>query len=175
MERSMQRRRPMAQRVRVMAVPSPAILKVKRFFACCGLVAFVGFGATGCAARMHTTATVTTSSQLAMVAPGVWVVTRYHEPVFYSDNYYWTVRNGVWYRSHVYYGSFAPVSVVPRAVISIHSPRRYIHYRAPRGVRVRAVGRSRVRQVHRPRGRAIVRPRHHHQGRVRVRARGRVR
>lgn len=129
---------------------------------------------TGCAARMHGTATVSSSAQLAMVAPGVWVVTRYHEPVFYSDNYYWTVRNGVWYRSSVYYGNFAPVSVVPRAVISIRSPRSYVRYRAPRGARVRALGRvSRGRHVQRPRGRAIVRPRGH--GRARVRARGRRR
>jgi len=68
------------------------------------------------------------------VQPGVWVVEDYPQPVFYSDNYYWRYRDGVWFRSTTL--SDAPVRVrvtyVPVRVRRIDQPAAYVYYRAPK-------------------------------------------
>ena len=75
---------------------------------------------------------------LVEVSPGVWVVEDYHEPIFYSNGYYWRSDGGVWYRSTYYTGGFARVRYAPpRAIVTIRNPRGYVRYRARSGVRVR--------------------------------------
>ena len=70
---------------------------------------------------------------------GVWVVEDYDRPVFYDDGWYWWYSDGVWLRSRSHTDGFVRVraSIVPRALIRIESPRRYAHYKARAGARVR--------------------------------------
>ncbi len=73
---------------------------------------------------------------LVSVSPGVSVVAGYHEPVFYSNNYYWRPDNyGRWYRSN-YYNRGWVYATPPRSVYSIRSPYSYRNYR-PHGYTVR--------------------------------------
>lgn len=76
---------------------------------------------------------------LAYVGPGLWVVTDYDDPLFYSDGYYWLYRDGVWLRSATYGGSYVRVSarIVPGPVRRIDRPHRYVRYHPPRHARVR--------------------------------------
>lgn len=107
------------------------------------IVIAVALGAGGCvvSGTMSARAHVRTPT-LVYVSPGVQVVEDYHEPVFYSDGYYWRYHGGVWYRSHVHYGSWARVTVVPHRIRRIDRPHVYVHYRA--GGRGRAVGHHRA-------------------------------
>lgn len=97
---------------------------------------------------------------LVGVSPGVSVVAGYHEPVFYSDNYYWRPDNyGRWYRSS-YYDRGWTYATPPRSVLSIRSPYSYRNYR-PQGYTVRRdpyyrSGRTTDRTV---RGRPVIRDR----------------
>ena len=50
-------------------------------------------------AHVRTRAHVVAQPELVYVSPGVYVIADYHEPVFYSDNYYWRYHGGYWYRS----------------------------------------------------------------------------
>jgi hypothetical protein len=103
------------------------------------VASFVG----GCVVhgRTHVRAGVAVEgpSNLVEVSPGVWVVEDYHEPVFYSDNYYWAYRSGIWYRSSYYDYGFARVSVVPARVRTIRRPRAYVRYRSTNRARVRTI------------------------------------
>lgn len=103
------------------------------------VASFVG----GCVVhgRTHVRAGVAVEEPGALVevSPGVWVVEDYHEPVFYSDGYYWAYRGGIWYRSSYYDYGFTRVRAVPRRVRSIRSPRRYVRYRSRGNVRTRAI------------------------------------
>jgi hypothetical protein len=80
---------------------------------------------------------------LAYVGPGVWVITDYSEPVFYSDNYYWAYRGGYWYRSSIYTGGWIRVYSVPHRVRGIHNPHYYVRYRPPHHVQTRPAPRVR--------------------------------
>ncbi|MEO8704449.1 MAG: hypothetical protein ABI867_30630 [Kofleriaceae bacterium] len=66
------------------------------------------------------------------MGPDVYAVADSSDPVFYSDNYYWRYDNNVWYRSTRHNGGWAVYSSPPSAVISIRSPRTYVHYRPGR-------------------------------------------
>ena len=103
------------------------------------VASFVG----GCVVhgRTHVRAGVAVEgpSNLVEVSPGVWVVEDYHEPVFYSDNYYWAYRGGIWYRSSYYDYGFTRVSVVPARVRTIRRPRAYVRYRSSNRARVRTI------------------------------------
>ena len=86
--------------------------------------------ATGCAARGSYGVTASVHSpELAYVGPGVYAVADYHEPVFYSDNYYWRYYNNGWYRSNAYNSGWTYYSRPPRAVVSIRTPQAYVRYR----------------------------------------------
>jgi hypothetical protein len=90
----------------------------------------VGVVAGGCVVHGHGTARVhTPAPRLAYVSPGVHVVYDYHEPVFYSDGYYWRYYNGVWFRSSVYTGGWVRVRTVPVAVRRVDRPQAYVRYR----------------------------------------------
>lgn len=104
------------------------------------------FGTTGCVARAGyatpapgAAVTVTTDApSLAYVAPNVWVMQGYADPVFYVDNGYWMYRGGYWYRSYSYRGGWVRAGYVPYGIRTyVRNPYRYRHYRARRGVRVR--------------------------------------
>jgi hypothetical protein len=77
--------------------------------------------------------------QLVSVAPGVWVVEDYDEPVFFNDGYYWRYYGNTWYRSRVHNNGWVVVhnGYVPRVIVGIDRPRSYVHYRARPGARVR--------------------------------------
>ncbi|GAB4561998.1 MAG: hypothetical protein Tsb0020_09940 [Haliangiales bacterium] len=76
---------------------------------------------------------------LVEIRPGLWVVEDYHQPVFYSDGYYWLYDGGVWYRSTVHHSSWSRVQVnyVPVVVRRVDRPRRYVRYHARDRARVR--------------------------------------
>jgi hypothetical protein len=63
------------------------------------------------------------------VGGGVQVVYDYHEPVFYSDNYYWRFYGGTWYRSSVYNSGWVVYNDVPYSVRRIDRPHAYARYR----------------------------------------------
>ncbi len=74
---------------------------------------------------------------LVDVGGGVQVVYDYHEPVFYSDNYYWRYYGNTWYRSSVYNGGWTVYNDVPYSVRRIDRPHAYARYR-PSGYTPRA-------------------------------------
>jgi hypothetical protein len=84
--------------------------------ACCCAVAL------GCG-----TYTVTGSSrspELAYVGPGVYAVTHYDYPVFYTDSYYWRYDSGRWYRSHRADGDWEYAPIPPASLRSHEQPER---------------------------------------------------
>ena len=85
---------------------------------------------------------------LVYVSPGVQVVADYHEPVFYTDGYYWRYYNGIWYRSHVYTGGWSYASP-PRTLLRIERPHAYVRYRPHGYVSRRPVYRDDRRPVYR--------------------------
>ena len=77
------------------------------------------------------------------VSPGVMVIEDYHEPVFYSDGFYWRHYGGVWYRSSYHTGGWVTWRRPPARIIGIRRPHAYVRYRGRAGVRrthVRARG-----------------------------------
>jgi hypothetical protein len=92
--------------------------------------------AAACTGRGHysggyyASATVSTPRpDLAYVAPGVYVIANYDEPIFYSDGYYWYNANGVWYRSSNYTRGWVYVDRPSYRVARIRNPYAYAHYR----------------------------------------------
>ncbi len=69
---------------------------------------------------------------LIEVEPGIQVVQGFNEEVFYIDGYYWVRRQGRWFRSSQWDGSWAYVqpSFLPRFVVS--APRGYYRHWEPR-------------------------------------------
>jgi hypothetical protein len=84
----------------------------------------------GCTARVSYAAS-TPPASLVAVGPGVWVVYDYHQPVFFSNGYYWLWSGGYWHQSqYVDYGfSRVHVSRVPPTVVRIDRPNAYVRYR----------------------------------------------
>jgi hypothetical protein len=109
-------------------------------------------------ARVHTRAHARPA--MVYVSPGVYVIEDYHEPVFYSDGYYWRYYGNVWYRSSYHTGGWVVYHNVPRHVRRIDRPHTYVRYRGE--------GRARVRD-HRGGGRTHVRGHDSGGGGVRVR------
>jgi hypothetical protein len=73
---------------------------------------------------------------LLSISPGVSVVAGYHDPVFYSNNYYWRYDDyGRWARSP-YYNRGWVYATPPYSVRSINRPYAYRNYR-PYGYTVR--------------------------------------
>jgi len=99
-------------------------------------------GSSGCAGSAHTSTTVVTP-RLILVSPGVWVVSDYHREIFFYNDFYWWYSGGIWYRSLHYYDGFVRVSVTPAPLVRLHHRNRYIHYKAPRDAKARAVVRPR--------------------------------
>lgn len=104
------------------------------------LVLGLAFGAAGCVvhgtARMHGGAYVRPAT--VQIEPGIYVVEDYHEPVFYSDGWYWRYQGGVWYRSSYHSHGWVRWRHVPHGVARIHNPQVYVRYRG--GARVRGGG-----------------------------------
>ena len=92
--------------------------------------------AAGCAA---TVATDAYGPDLVSVSPGVQVIADYDEPVFYSEHYYWRQQNGRWYHS-AYHDHGWSEAQAPAAIVRIHEPNRYRHYK-PAGYQPRALWR----------------------------------
>jgi hypothetical protein len=80
-------------------------------------------------ARVRTHAYVEPQPELVYVSPGVYVIADYDEPVFYSDNYYWAYRGGVWYRSSYYTRGWVRVRSTPYVIARIDRPHAYVRYR----------------------------------------------
>ncbi len=114
-----------------------------------GLVLTVGLAqfASGCVAHAGLGGEVVVadpSPSVVFVSPGIWVVENHHEAVFYSDNFYWQRRGGVWDRSSYYNDGFVVVHAraVPRGIYGVRSHRGYVRYRARSNARrARAVRR----------------------------------
>ena len=99
------------------------------------LSALLGLGVAGggCVASgsLRTNAYVETSSpDLVLVSPGVYVIADYDEPVFYSGGVYWLYRDGFWFRSRVYTGGWVRAYSPPVVVRRISRPHVYVHYHA---------------------------------------------
>ena len=88
-------------------------------------------GVAGCvvhgSARVHSRAYVRPAT--VQISPGVYVVEDYHEPVFYSDGWYWRYYGGVWYRSSYHSHGWVRWQHVPRGVARIDRPSVYVRYR----------------------------------------------
>lgn len=83
----------------------------------------------GCVARVRFVAD-TAPSQLVEVSSGVWVVYDYPEAVFYADDAYWWWYQGAWYKSRYADSGWVlvPAAEVPRVVVAIDHPDRYVRY-----------------------------------------------
>jgi hypothetical protein len=95
-----------------------------------------------CTGRGHATYAVSASYQhpsMAYVAPGVYVVEDYNEPVFFHNDFYWRYHNNNWYRSRNF-GAGWVYARPPRALMSIDRPHAYVRYRPS----ARTTGRYRV-------------------------------
>jgi hypothetical protein len=106
------------------------------------------FTVTGCVlhgtTRVHGHAQVE-PPELVYVSPGVQVVYDYHEPVFYTDGFYWRYHSGVWYRSSYHSHGWVRHARVPRTIARIDRPNTYVRYRG------NARGHTRVRSAPPPR------------------------
>lgn len=85
-------------------------------------------------ARVGYAAHVSAEPALVEVSPGVMVIEDYHEPVFYSDGFYWRYYGGLWYRSHYHTGGWVTWNRPPARIIGIRRPHAYVRYRARAGV-----------------------------------------
>jgi flagellar biosynthesis GTPase FlhF len=91
------------------------------------VVALVGGCTATGSARYSATAT---TPRLVYVSSDVQVIEDYHEPIFYSGNFYWRYDNGVWYRSTYHTRDWVRVTVVPVSIRRIERPSMYIRYHA---------------------------------------------
>ncbi len=110
------------------------------------LTSVLAFGSTACLVRGRVGGHVVTTSDptLVEVAPGVWVIEDYNEPVFYADGFYWWYRSDGWYRSNHHTGGWVYIRSAPSVIVRIDRPRAYVNYRATAGVKVRSGPRGRV-------------------------------
>jgi hypothetical protein len=71
---------------------------------------------------------------LVVVAPGVQVVRDYDEEVYVSNGWYWTRREGHWFRCRDHHGRWVVVErgLVPAAVARL-PPGQYRKYKPQRG------------------------------------------
>jgi len=93
------------------------------------LLLLCGAFAAGCGGTYRGTVSVRTNTpDLAYVAPGVYVIANYDEPIFYADGFYWYSYDGAWYRSRYYTGGWTYASP-PYAVARISQPYAYRYYR----------------------------------------------
>lgn len=100
-----------------------------------GIALALSVGSLGaCRAQVRASGTAQAEPVLVWV-DGVWVVEDYHEPVFYTDSYYWRFYGGVWYRSQSHSSGWIRVDVVPDRVRRIDTPTRYVRWRAEAGAR----------------------------------------
>ncbi len=81
-------------------------------------------------------ATVTTPN-LVYIEPEVQVIADYHEPVFYTDSFYWRYEGGTWYRSNNHARGWVRVEVntIPVRIRRIERPAMYVRYRGEGRVR----------------------------------------
>lgn len=94
------------------------------------LAALVGLVlASGCVVRGTVRARAHVAPPMVLVSDGVYVIEDYHEPVFYSDGYYWRYYGNVWYRSSYHTGGWVRWSHVPNRVVHIRNPHVYVRYR----------------------------------------------
>jgi hypothetical protein len=98
------------------------------------LAAALAFGFAACASGPDVSASVAMPGPPTMVevAPGVWTAEDYDYPVYYSDGFYWSLRDDVWYRSPYWDRGFAvyPREQVPAHVVNLRHD-DYRRYRAP--------------------------------------------
>lgn len=85
--------------------------------------------------RVGYAAHVSAEPALVEVSPGVMVIEDYHEPVFYSDGFYWRYYGGIWYRSSYHTGGWVTWSRPPSRIVGIRRPHAYVRYRGHAGVR----------------------------------------
>lgn len=96
--------------------------------------AMLSLGAVGCATGPEVSASVAMAGPPTMVevAPGVWAAEDYDYPYYYSDGFYWSLRDDVWYRSPYWDRGFVvyPREQVPAHVVGLRHE-QYRRYRAP--------------------------------------------
>lgn len=75
---------------------------------------------------------VQVGAPLVYVAPDVWVLPDSDDEVFYSGGWYWSRRDGYWFRSHGRQSGWVVVQEprVPRRLIHM-APGQYRRYRSP--------------------------------------------
>jgi hypothetical protein len=105
------------------------------------LLICVGTGA-GCAGTTYGVSATTGygygyDPYLAYVSPGVYALTNWDVPVFYSNNLYWRYYNNNWYRSPYYTHGWVR-GYPPTAVRGIRQPWAYRYYRPTTGRYYRA-------------------------------------
>lgn len=85
--------------------------------------------AGGCAGTSgYATYSVTaTIPELVYVAPGVYAVAGYGQPIFYAGNSYWRYYDGGWYRSNRYTGGWYREPRPPVVVMRIERPTAYYY------------------------------------------------
>jgi len=88
-----------------------------------GMAALLLFGCTG------TFSGGLTTPSMVYIGPDVRVLADYDEPIFYTNDFYWRQRSGVWYRSSRHDGGWVVYSAPP-AIRRIQRPSAYVHYRA---------------------------------------------
>lgn len=88
-------------------------------------------GAGACAGTSYTATATLATPDLVYVAPGVYAVANFPDPVFYANNYYWRYDDGYWYRSNYYTGGWRYYSRPPVVLSRIERP--YARYYRDRG------------------------------------------
>jgi hypothetical protein len=92
--------------------------------------AITGCTGTGTGTVQYSASGTYSSGELVEIEPGVQVVADYDEPVFYSDNYYWRLNAGVWYRSDDYRRrDWVRVDAPAPRVVHVQNPTMYVHFR----------------------------------------------
>jgi len=123
-------------------------MRIERFTAAGLLIGAMAVLTPGCAARLEGSAQAdapvvfTSDPTLVEVDSGVWVVRDYDYPVYYVNDDYWVIRDGVWYRSSSYDRGWVRVeaTVVPTVIVS-RDHRAYVHYHGAATAQSRAAPR----------------------------------
>jgi len=105
-----------------------------------GCVAHAQAGAIG---EADAPVTFKSPPTLVEIDSDVWVVQNHERAVYYTSNFYWVYRDGIWWRAQSYDEGWTRIdaSTVPPAVAS-RDHKTYVNYRGPETARTRPAPRE---------------------------------
>lgn len=105
---------------------------------CFGSLAMGCYAEAGTYVETQNSVVYDDSPTLVAIEPGVWVVSRQPTAVYYVNDCYWTYRQGNWYRSTDWDGTWVSMelAVVPTSIVHRNSA-RFVNYDSTFAARTR--------------------------------------